>query len=361
VYKGLHRIHRSEGGTRLQRTVLRPEWQLRLQENLAARAGGCARASRHRRDGSTAEGPTEPDLRVMAWRPRRCRSNPFMGSLLLDPPSCAELWGRWRAKLSSLSGAATAALGRRAPPSSICEYGRGGRGRHRSVAGLRARSCTVTECHPSSPLRCPQTHRRWLRAHRASVRLLCAAAPRGPLDHRASIAERRRSSSRAHQTQHQESATHQGRSVRGHPSGAPAYHHRAGRARMREVQQEWNPTIVSQGRAATDGKTLRISSLFFRSSISREKRTMREADLILQPRCPSHGGAPRRHLRCSERCFAAHNHRERSHRAETGSTLVGGEATPNADASAEGAVHARWCCCYRCCWRKWRWRDCWCC
>ena len=276
MYKGLYANHRSEGGTRLQRTVLRPFPHLRLQETLAARAGGCARASRHRRDGSTAESPIEPDLRVMAQRSRRRRWNPFLGRPLLDPPSCAKLWGRWWAKFPSLSGAVTAALARRAPTSPICEFGRGGRGRHRSVAGLRARSCTVTECHPSSPLRCPQTHRRWLRAHRASVRLLCAAAPRGPLDHRASIAERRRSSSRAHQTQHQESATHQGRSVRGHPSGAPAYHHRAGRARMREVQQEWNPTIVSQGRAATDGKTLRISSLFFRPAISsREKNDAR--------------------------------------------------------------------------------------
>ena len=41
----------------------------------------------------------------------------------------------------------------------------------------------VTECHPSSPQRCPQTHRRWLRAQRASMRLLCAAAPRGLLAH----------------------------------------------------------------------------------------------------------------------------------------------------------------------------------
>jgi len=66
VYKGLYANHRSEGRTRLQRTVLRPFPHLRLQETLAARAGGCARASRHRRDGSTAESPIEPDLRVMA-------------------------------------------------------------------------------------------------------------------------------------------------------------------------------------------------------------------------------------------------------------------------------------------------------
>ena len=161
VYKGLYANHRSEGGARLQRTVLRPESEVARAETLAARAGGRARASCHRLDGSTAECTFEPDLRVMARRARRRRSNPFLGRPLLDPPSCAKLWGRWWAKFPSLSGAATAALARRAPSSPICEFGRCGRGRHRSVTGLRARSRTVTECHPSSPLWCPQTHRRW--------------------------------------------------------------------------------------------------------------------------------------------------------------------------------------------------------
>ena len=133
VYKGLHRIHRSEGGARRQRTVLRPKWQLRLQKNVAARAGRCARASRHRRDDSTAECTSEPDLRVMARRPRRRRSNPFLGRPLLDPPSCTKLWGRWWAKFPSLSGAVTAALARRAPPSPICELGCCGQRRHRLV------------------------------------------------------------------------------------------------------------------------------------------------------------------------------------------------------------------------------------
>ena len=41
--------------------------------------------------------------------------------------------GRWQAKVPSLSGAATATLGRRAPPSSICELGRCGQPRHRLV------------------------------------------------------------------------------------------------------------------------------------------------------------------------------------------------------------------------------------
>jgi hypothetical protein len=133
VYKGLHRIHRSEGGTRLQRTVLRPESEVARAETLAARAGGRARASCHRRDGSTAECTFEPDLRVMARRARRRRSNPFLGRPLLDPPSCAKLWGRWWAKFPSLSGAVTAALARRAPTSPICELGRCGQRRHRLV------------------------------------------------------------------------------------------------------------------------------------------------------------------------------------------------------------------------------------
>jgi hypothetical protein len=133
VYKGLYANHRSEGGARLQRTVLRPESEVARAKTLAARAGGCARASRHRRDGSTAQCTIEPDLRVMARRPRRRRSNPFLGRPLLDPPSCTKLWGRWWAKFPSLSGAVTAALARRAPSSPICELGRCGQRRHRLV------------------------------------------------------------------------------------------------------------------------------------------------------------------------------------------------------------------------------------
>ena len=133
MYKGLYANHRSEGRARRQRTVLRPESEVARAETLAVRAGGCARASRHRRDGSTAECTSEPDLRVMARRPRRRRSNPFLGHPLLHPPSCTKLWVRWWAKFPSLSGAVTAALARRAPSSPICELGRCGQRRHRLV------------------------------------------------------------------------------------------------------------------------------------------------------------------------------------------------------------------------------------
>ena len=183
MYKGLYANHRSEGGTRLQRTVLRPESDVAVEHIAASTAQLRASGSRHRLDSSTTDAPIEPDFRVRPQRPSCHRRTVILVPSVIGTPLRKTLRSRSRSYALAPHATASIAAQRTPPPSPICAFGRGGRERHRSAASLRASFCTVTECHPSSPQRCPQTHRRWLRAHRALMRLLCAAAPRGLLTH----------------------------------------------------------------------------------------------------------------------------------------------------------------------------------
>ena len=175
-----------------------------------------AGALHHRRDSSTADGPAEPDFRV---RPRQTRA----------PSIC----GRFARIVLAPSQNATP--------------------RHPSGARKRTADGSAHTAH-----RCAFSVRQRL----GDRSIIALASRNGGALHR------------EHTKLNTKRARRQRRSVRGRPSGAPAYHHRAGRARMREVQQEWNPTIVSQGRAATDEKT-RIVALFSAGDLEREKNDAR--------------------------------------------------------------------------------------
>jgi hypothetical protein len=138
VYKGLYANHRSEGGTRLQRTVLRPESDVALENIARSFAQLRASALRHRLNCSTTDASTEPDLRVQPQRPSCHGWTVILGQSVIGTP----LRKTWRSLSRSyaLAPYATASITaqRTPPPSPICEFGRGRQKRHRSVAGLRA-------------------------------------------------------------------------------------------------------------------------------------------------------------------------------------------------------------------------------
>jgi hypothetical protein len=151
VYKGLHRIHRSEGGTRRQRTVLRPKSEVAVEHIAASTAQLRASGSRHRLDSSTTDAPIEPDFRVRPQRPSCHRRTVILGPSEIGTSPSTRLQHRSCSDALALRITATTGARRTLPSSPISEFGSGGRERHRSVAGLRASFCTVTECHPSSP------------------------------------------------------------------------------------------------------------------------------------------------------------------------------------------------------------------
>ena len=151
VYKGLHRIHRSEGATRLQRTVLRPESDVAVEHIAALTAQLRASGSRHRLDSSTTDASIEPDFRVRPQRPSCHRRTVILGPSEIGMSPSTRLQHRSCSDALALRITATTGARRTLPSSPISEFGRGGRERHRSVAGLRASFCTVTECHPSHP------------------------------------------------------------------------------------------------------------------------------------------------------------------------------------------------------------------
>ena len=152
VYKGLHRIHRSEGGTRLQRTVLPPKSEVASEHIAASIAQLRASALRHRLDSSTTDAPIEPDFRVRPQRPSCHRWTVILGQSVSATPLRKTLRGRSRSYALAPCTTAAIAAQRTVPPSPISEFGRGRRERHRSVAGLRA---SFSHHHRMPPLVTP--------------------------------------------------------------------------------------------------------------------------------------------------------------------------------------------------------------
>ena len=191
VYKGIYANHRYEGGTRLQRTVLRPESDVASEHMAASIAQLRASALHHRRDSSTADGPIEPDFRVRGWRAQRHRQTNILWPSVIGTPLRTILRSRSRRDALAPRANASIAAQRMVPSSPISEFGRGAHSAIVLSRSARIVTCTVTNATLRRPSGCQRAHRRWLCAHRASVRILCAAAPRGPLDHRATTRELR--------------------------------------------------------------------------------------------------------------------------------------------------------------------------
>ena len=155
VYKGLYANHRSEGGTWLQRTVLRPKSDVASETIARSLAQLRASASRQRLNSSTADGPIEPDFRVRGWRAQRRRQTNILWPSVIGTPLRTILRSRSRRDALAPRANASIAAQRMVPSSPISEFGRGA---HSAIV-LRPvcadRSCTVTERHPSSPQRLP--------------------------------------------------------------------------------------------------------------------------------------------------------------------------------------------------------------
>ena len=182
VYKGLYANHRSEGRTRLQRTVLRPESDVASEHMAASIAQLRASASHHRLDSSTTDAPIEPDFQVRPQRPSCHRRTVILGPGEIGTSPSTRLHHRSCSDALALRITATAGARRTPPSSPISEFVRGGRERHRSAASCAHRSCTVTECHPSSPpavaANAPPMAPRTPRIGAPSLRCSASRAPR---------------------------------------------------------------------------------------------------------------------------------------------------------------------------------------